>query len=263
MGNKVNKKNIGKVVYFDEESVTDYVQIVSGGTLEKTTELINESNKHLTGQAEAKVSFSTVFAALAGIKASASAGIDAGASFNADKIARNIVKNTILTDFLGIIGKDSKGIKEFTGYSITTPKDSLTYVALISPYLSMLKGGTSIPAGEFNLAVEKIDNTLKNAKGYYEFLGTKENDSVIFRFNINAFRNNYKATDLMKMNIVIYAIEVGKGKQSDFNFNSEFGVEDGVMVNNPAYPGEQSIEEKIDDKELIVYDVLLAGVEIK
>ena len=32
-----------KVVYFDEDSVTDFVQIVAGGQLEKTTELLNQS----------------------------------------------------------------------------------------------------------------------------------------------------------------------------------------------------------------------------
>ena len=31
-------EKICKIVYFDEESVTDYVQIVAGGELEKTTE---------------------------------------------------------------------------------------------------------------------------------------------------------------------------------------------------------------------------------
>ena len=31
---------ICKIVYFDEESVTDYVQIVAGGELESTTELL-------------------------------------------------------------------------------------------------------------------------------------------------------------------------------------------------------------------------------
>ena len=35
---------ICKIVYFDEDSVTDYVQIVAGGMLEKTTELLNSSD---------------------------------------------------------------------------------------------------------------------------------------------------------------------------------------------------------------------------
>ena len=39
-----------KVVYFDEDSVTDFVQIVAGGQLEKTTELLNQSQEN--GEAE-------------------------------------------------------------------------------------------------------------------------------------------------------------------------------------------------------------------
>ena len=35
-----------KIVYFDEDSVTDFVQIVAGGQLEKTTELLNQSQEN-------------------------------------------------------------------------------------------------------------------------------------------------------------------------------------------------------------------------
>ena len=34
---------ICKIVYFDEDSITDYVQIVAGGSLETTTELLKSS----------------------------------------------------------------------------------------------------------------------------------------------------------------------------------------------------------------------------
>lgn len=40
------KSSICKIVYFDEESVTDYVQIIAEGKLEKTTELLNETIKY-------------------------------------------------------------------------------------------------------------------------------------------------------------------------------------------------------------------------
>ena len=33
-----------KIVYFDEDSVTDYVQMVDGGELEKTTELLDRKS---------------------------------------------------------------------------------------------------------------------------------------------------------------------------------------------------------------------------
>ena len=121
-------------------------------------------------------------------------------------MAKNIVKNTILTDFLGILndekqnrkGKISQGsIKKFEGYTISVEKDSLSYIVMVSPYLSMLKGGASVPAGEFDIAIEKLDNALKSAKGYYEFVGTKGKSKVVLRFNINSLKNNYKINDLL------------------------------------------------------------------
>ena len=41
---------ICKIVYFDEASVTDYVQIVAGGELQKTTELLEETYGRCLGQ---------------------------------------------------------------------------------------------------------------------------------------------------------------------------------------------------------------------
>ena len=37
-------EKICKIVYFDEDSVTDYVQIVAGGELENTTELLKSKD---------------------------------------------------------------------------------------------------------------------------------------------------------------------------------------------------------------------------
>lgn len=250
-----------KVIYFDEDSVTDYVQIVSGGELEKTAELLKESNKGINAEAAAKTGFGTVIAALLGLKVSAEATVDTEISFSTNKMVKNIVKNTILTDFLEIVRKDSSNISSFYGYDITAPKESMTYVALISPYLSILKGGADIPAGEFNIAIEKLDNTIKSAKGYYEFLGEKEGKRVFFRFNINAFRNNYKAPDLMKMDISIYAIKVGKSSISKLNFNNEFEVNNASAKDNPEYDGVLHKRKPEDVEMLDVYDVLLAGVE--
>ena len=44
-----------KIVYFDEDSVTDFVQIVAGGQLEKTTELLNQSQVNGKTELGAKV----------------------------------------------------------------------------------------------------------------------------------------------------------------------------------------------------------------
>jgi hypothetical protein len=271
------KNSICKIVYFDEDSVTDYVQIIAGGELEHTTELLQQSEKNAEGKTETKVSagISKVFKALVGLEAQASAEASMGASLNTSKMAKNIVKNTILTDFLNIIDEDSekkkggklpKGtIKKFQGYKITVEKDSLSYIVMVSPYLSMLKSGSGIPAGEFKLSIDKMESALKNAKGYYEFIGTRGRSQVILRFNINALKNNYKINDLLKMNLSIYAIKVGTTSLDKLNINKELDIDvTPIVKDNPEYVDEDILEvsDELKNKNLDVYDVLLAGIEI-
>ena len=277
MGVAQTNNTLCKVVYFDEESVTDYIQIVAGGKLEKTTELLNETT--IDGEAGVKtkagIGVGGVLKALIGFEASATADASAGTSFSTEQMAKNIVKNTVLTDFIDILeesdsekkdkrAKSKTGIQKFKGFAISAPKDSLSYMALISPYLSMLKGGSGIPAGEFNLAIEKLDNTIKSAKGYYEFVGTKGKQTVIFRFNIKSFKNNYKVTDLLKMDISIYAIRVGKSSIDKLNFSNELDVPFVDEKDNPTYQRREFSEPQSNfdsQKPLDVFDVLLAGVE--
>lgn len=275
MSKENNLNTICKTIYFDEESVTDYVQIVAGGKLERTTELLRDSSVSAEAEVEAQVKggIGGVFRAILGFEASASLGANASTSINTNKIAKNIVKNTILTDFIGILeknsetestsGKSKKGsIRKFQGYKISAEKNSMAYMAMVSPYLSILKSGSSIPAGEFNIAIDKMDSALKNAKGYYEFVGTKARSKVVLRFNICAFRNNYRISDLLKMNLSIYAIKVGTTSLDKLDFNTELDIEATIAKNNPSYnPSEKPEETDIDKRPCDVYDVLLAGVE--
>lgn len=268
-------EKICKIVYFDEDSVTDYVQIVAGGELENTTELLKsrDAQEAQSVQANGKVGISGIFKALLGWEAGASADVSAGLSFNSSKMVKNIVKNTILTDFLKTIEDVSQGgtnsrlpkgtIKQFKGYKISAVEDSLSYMVMVSPYLNMLKSGSSIPAGEFNIAVDKLDNALRHAKGYYEFVGTKGRSRVILRFNINSFRNSYTISDLLKMDLSIYAIKVGRTSLENLNVNKELGMKVSLIPkDNPSYePNADTEEAAATSPTLDVFDVLLAGVE--
>ncbi len=268
-------EKICKIVYFDEESVTDYVQIVAGGELENTTQLLKSKDmkEDQAIQAGGKIGISGVFKALLGWEASASADISAGISFDSNKMVKNIVKNTILTDFIKIIEDASvakstsrlpKGtIKQFKGYKISAEEDSLSYIVMVSPYLSMLKSGSSIPAGEFSIAIDKLDHALRNAKGYYEFVGTKGKSRVILRFNINSFRNSYTISDLLKMDLSIYAIKVGRTSLENLNVSKELGMNVSIIPkDNPSYEANEDVEEEISNSPILdVFDVLLAGVE--
>lgn len=269
-------EKICKIVCFDEESVTDYVQIVAGGKLENTAELlkIRDIKEQQSAQANGKVGISGIFKVLLGWEASASADVSAGLSFNSNKMVKNIVKNTILTDFLKAVedsGDTARGtsrlpkgtIKKFKGYKISAEKDSLSYMVMVSPYLSMFKNGSSIPAGEFNIAIDKLDNALRHAKGYYEFIGTKGRSRVILRFNINAFRNSYTISDLLKMDLSIYGIKVGRSAIENLNVNKELGMDISIVPkDNPSYEENTDPEDTtVNNQMLDVFDVLLAGVE--
>lgn len=274
MKRKNSGNNLCKIVYFDEDSVTDYVQIIKGGVLEKTTELLSQSSTDGEAgiEADAKVGIGGALKALLGYGVSASIDSKLHTAFNTQDMAKNIIKNTILSDFIDVIEGDNiskKGtngsIRKFNGYKISVSKESLTYIALIAPYLSMIKSGSGIQAGEFDIAIDKIDNTMKSAKGYYEFIGTKGRQPIIFRFNIKSFKNNYRVADLLKMNICIYAIKVGKTTIDQLNFNNEFDIQESLeKKDNPSYVENERQtrdEEKGTNKILDVYDVLLAGVE--
>lgn len=270
------ENKICKIVYFDEDSVTDYVQIVAGGELENTEELLNsrESGEQQEAHATAKGGIGGVFKALLGWEVGASADVSAGLSFNSSKMMKNIVKNTILTDFLTIledkgtltksVSKMPKGaIKKFKDYSISAEKDSLSYMVMVSPYLSMLKNGSAIPAGEFNIAIDKLDHALRNAKGYYEFVGVKGRSRVILRFNINSFKNGYTISDLLKMNLSVYAIKVGKTTLDMLDVSKELGMNVSILPkDNPSYEEQDANTENTSNSQVLdVFDVLLAGVE--
>ena len=183
------------------------------------------------------------------------------------------MKNTILTDFLKIVDDDSAkksasktargAIKRFDGYIISAEKDSLSYMVMVSPYLSMLKTGSFVPAGEFSIAIDKLENALKNAKGYYEFVGTKGKSKVILRFNINSFKNGYTISDLLKRNLSIYAIKVGRTSLDMLDVSKELEMDVSIIPkDNPSYEGSNEVEDNAASQKILdVFDVLLAGVE--
>lgn len=265
-----------KIIYFDEESITDYIQISEGGELERTSQLLNESG--VAGKISLgggfKLGLGRLIAALSGGNANLQIEADASTEYENAKMVKTILKNTILTDFLDILDKQgsinirkrkisSGSIKKFKGYEISIEKDSMAYMAMVSPYLNMVDAGTTVDAGEFSIAVEKLENTIKAAKGYYELIGKKGSDSVILRFNINAFKNNYNMADLLKMDLSIYAVKVGKTTIDKLNISNEFEIDEPNMkIDNPSYEGDEikNVSKK-PNGFLDVFDVLLAGVE--
>ena len=264
------QSTICKIVCFDEGSATDYIQIVSGGSMASVAEKSRERATSASGEVSVKAGIASdetntglvgkLVEKLTGIELSASAAGKGGMSFNTTAVAKSIVSNTVLTDFLE--ATETHGdIRRFEEFSIVAIDNSLASYALMTPYLAMLRGG-DIPAGDFNLALDKLDSTIKDAKGYYEFLGKSGNEQIVFRFNRESFKNNYKATDLLRMNLVIYAVEVGTCSLKDLDVSSELNISHATTATNPDYdPSTEETEADREAKGLKVYDVLLAGVK--
>jgi hypothetical protein len=260
-----NKANIIKIVYFDEGSATDYIQINQGGELSSVMELFDEKGTDGEAKVEGKVGIKAkALKALLGLGVSVDTEGHLSTSFNSGELVKSIVSNTVLTDFLKAANNEEQetagAIKLFTGYRIEQIQGSLSSFTLLTPYLSMFKGGQGFSAGEYDISIDKLDSTLNKAKGYLEFLGCSNDDDILLRFNSNAFKNNYRPSDLLKMDLALYAIKVGSCHPSELIADNELKFEGVTQVDNPDYSEEQNNFNKPDEKEILMYDVILAGV---
>ena len=70
---------------------------------------------------------------------------------------------------------------------------------LAAPFMSMLNGDIPLTGDDgtnFTIDIQQIGNAIDSGRGYYEFIANHDNEEIILRFNISAFRNNYTMSDL-------------------------------------------------------------------
>ncbi len=265
-----------KVIYFDESSVADYMQIISGGEFKKTTEFITSINTDIGANADAEVGGGTaskgapkLFSLLSGVTLNANAKGNVDINRKSEKVAKNILENTMLADFLDLLNKDEKkkeknktctSIKLFNKLTMYPEANSFSFLMLAAPFFTMLNGDVPIPdpdGNEFRLDISKIEEAIVRGRGYYEFIANPDGEEKIFRFNSSAFRNNYTMSDLPKMQLSLYAIFVGTTNKQRLELSTEFEFgtkkKDRVIYD----VGDEQAETKA---EIDVYDVVLAGI---
>ena len=265
-----------KVIYFDEAFVADFMQIIAGGELKKTTEFITEVSSDVEGDAGADVGIGTekngisrIFSFLSGATINADAGINANLSRKSDRIAKNILENTLLADFIALLDADKRrtknkrcaSIKIFHNISVRPEVNSFSYIMLIAPFLSMIDGELPIKTDNGNamkIDITKIGEAIEKGRGYYEFVSTIDGKDIILRFNRSAFRNSYTMSDLPKMQLTYYAIHVGQINKDDLQVQKEF--EFGTAKASKRVDYASITENSNTSVELEVYDVVLAGV---
>ena len=241
-----------KIVYFDENSATDYLTILNGGSL-----VISDSEEEkVGGNAEIKVGaklkmlFNSLF-----VSGGANLDSNIGAYTSGENFIKTTISNTTLSDFIDAVTVDESDIKCLKGYSIYLMPNSIAYFQTITPYLAMTEGQFHID-GDFAINMNKMYDTLRLGKGYYELLAINGTQKAIFRFNNAAFKNNYGISDLVQMNLSFYGVEVGSGKEDQFDFSKMFSEEGKVITDF-----EQVVNDPEENKLLPIYDIILAGVD--
>lgn len=241
-----------KIVYFDEESASDYLDITAGGKAQSTSEDVKKRTTDTHADVETKLSAKFSWLPFLGTSGDIGAGV--GFSRAGESILSKTLSNTILTDYLTEVERDNR-IEKLENFQVSAPKDSMAFMKMFTPYMVVAK------TEDQGIDIARMDEALEKAKGYYELIGKNRDDDsqLILRFNIKAFRNNYGLTDLARMDLVFHGIRVGRTAKDSLDIQAEMS-----QGNEPTVPNAAEIIDGLaipDDDLLNVYDVVLAGVE--
>jgi hypothetical protein len=240
-----------KIVYFDEETASDYLDIAAGGKEASTSENVKDRTTKLHGEVETKLA--AKFSWLPFLGASAEVGTGAEIARAGQSILRKTLSNTILTDYLGQVVDDPR-VARLEGLRVTASKDSMAFMKMYTPYMIIAK------TEDQGIDLARLDEALAGAKGYYELVGEdKDGLKRVLRFNIKAFRNNYGLTDLGRMELIFHGIRVGQASQDGLGIKAEMsgGAGDDSPTALELVDGQAAKSHDLLD----VYDVILAGVE--
>lgn len=246
----MSKQYLAKIVYFDEQTALDYVEIKDNGHYIK--EIQNETKAGASTEAGLEARSPSLFSILS-LKGKAIA------SAEAQRIVRNTVSNTILTDFIKKADKDN-GVKCLSGYNIKLTEE--TRLTIHTAITDAANGNLPMDGQEeMSMDISKFGSVLRNLQGYLECHAVKEGEpTAILRFNSNSFRNNYKLADIINMDLNYYCVKVGTTSTSTLKSL-------GLDLTNQSKNTFDNIDKLLDSPdlkaggdELEVYDIILAGV---
>ncbi len=236
----------------DEAAAQDYVDVTNGGRLDWSTQENKEKIAKIVAEIEAQAK--SGFNILNYIKATFQGKVDASASAELTSAFDKTIKNTLLTDYIQAASKDEH-VKKFENSGVYAPENSVTLYKMLSSYL------TIVPKEEIPIDMEKLNEAILGERGYYDMLlKTEKERKSILRFNLQAFKNNYNLVDLSKMKLTYFGIKVGTCGENHLSIDKEFDFQpaEDKTTAEEIVEGEKSVAE--EEKELDVYDIVLAGV---
>lgn len=164
------------------------------------------------------------------------------------------ISNTILTDF---IKEHDSDIEEFEKINLKLEQNSMSFLTFYSSIFKILKP-SALDSEDNPLDINKMEDFLNTYKGYYEAIAInkKKNEEYVFRFNRNAFRNQYDLSDLLKMDLKYFGILVGEMDKKDLDVSKMFDTFDQEVTSSNIHKIASNEEEPL----LKIYDIILAGV---
>jgi len=251
-----NKKNtLLKILYFDEGSAIDYLSIYNGGNIVKEDTKAKQTNTSAEGNIGGNISSGIFTKAL---KPFLNIDLETGGKTSISKLGESFVKssitNTVLTDFLDVAEKDND-IFKFKDITVFAPKNSVSFFKMYTPLMKMINFDD---ISDLPIKFSEMDKTFEESKGYYEMLTSVSHKTLILRFNIQSFKNNYKLIDLTRANLSVYCIKVGIMSIAQLNVKNEFDFEnkDTIVTSSTILDGSAEINDNAD-----VYDVILSGIQ--
>lgn len=248
----VEKAFMIKIVYFDEQSASDYLDMSAGGRAAMTKEAVQNRVSEMHTKLEASVA--AKFSWLPFLGASAEVGGGGSAGRASESILSKTLSNTILTDYLEQVEDDGR-VRRLKDLQLTASKESMAYMKMYTPYMIAAKDNDE------TIDLARLDEALASAKGYYELIGQSRvtGDKCVLRFNLKAFRNSYGLTDLARMRLSYHGVLVGRTLESSLTMAAEMDPQQ----HDAAPTALDLVDGKAPEKEneLDVFDVILAGVE--
>ena len=139
-------KQMIKIVYFDEGSVTDFIYVLNGGKNTDKKEHIITKTTELAAGAEAEANKSANVLSIL----SAKIGVGANADFTREgnTIITKAIESSLLTDYLEYISKNGKSyIKIFSNCKPYPYPKSFAFFKMLTPYLKMTNGQIEVTEG--------------------------------------------------------------------------------------------------------------------
>ena len=142
-----------KVVYFDDQSATDYLYIYDGGAKVQTSDKVKEKSGEIANKTSAGLLAKLSWLPFLG--GDISTEIDMNLGYKSNSLIKTTLSNTVLTDFLEKIKKDDKRILRFPDYTVKAYKNSIAYFKMFTPYLIMTKSDIESEGIPFLIVLSK------------------------------------------------------------------------------------------------------------